>query len=145
MFVARYTNNPEGDIQRGWSGFMGAEAETVQKFVALFIYDAPEDADEMSDDALLDWLLDTHDIDLRYDEALGAWRQVHHDGLSCWPLDAETAEEACAEAAEMDKGGKIAWAGFGSYTQGKVRYVGRIEGTGDPLHIFECDHTQVEA
>jgi len=145
MFVARYTDNPEGDIKRGWSGFMGVEAETVQRFVALYTYDAPDDADEMSDDDLLDWLMDTHNIDLRYDEALEMWRQVHHDGLSCWPLDAETAEDALAEAAEMDHAGQIGWSGFGSYTEGKVTYVGRIEGTHDPLHVFECDYAIVEA
>jgi hypothetical protein len=126
MLVARFTNNPIGDIKRGWSGYMGCAWETLEEAADFFgIYeneDGEYDIEKMMED---------HDI--RFDTDVNLYREVHHDGLSCWKLQASTIEEAIEEA----KTAGFEWSGFGQATKGTVKYVCAVEGIED-LHIFEC-------
>ena len=158
MYVTRYTLTPHYDIQRDWSGWMGdgfdSEVEGLE-FVLEQAGVAGEDLDERWEnwqdedwrpwhhrdtESYIDFLRDLasdHDIEVAYNEAWGRWQHVHHSGLSCWPLEAETLEEALAEAASRS----FDWSGFGHRTLGKVVYVCAL---GDDLHLFECDDTTPE-
>lgn len=162
MFVARFTDNPEHDIERGWSAYFMdfttdlkealettgcyLDDETVSKTQAKWIRTYGE---MYEDDAtfLADYLADLAvQQNLRQDPHSGAWRPFHHDGLSCWALDATTAEDALAEAATRDD---IDWGGFGQCTVGKVRLVGKVPPVGDALkdeflYVFECEDVMNE-
>jgi len=157
MYVARYTDNPEEDIKRGWSGWMGCNWATKE--------DAIDDLIEMPDDDELEakqqrWIRTwgelyedydrfiadlrdslADDFDIRFDEYHNEWRHCHHDGLSCWALDAGTADAAVAEAKSKDADGKIIWAFEGDKTHGEVKLVGHVS---VDLYIFECDYTTGE-
>lgn len=164
MFVARYTNNPEGDVKRGWSGWGlggGMTWASLDEWATETAQgpDFEDDIDERQErwvrtygseyedwevfaQAYLEDLADQNNI--RYDEVNECWRQVHHEGLSCWALDAATIEDAIAEATQKHEAERIAWAGSGYATTGKVAYVVTIEGTDDLLHIFKCDNAVPE-
>lgn len=90
---------------------------------------------------------ETHDIVL--DPRGGTWRAKHHDGLSCWALDAGTLEEAMAEAVSKHTTGAIEWGGFGWQTQGDVKHVVKVwqsdaGSDAGQLWIFECDDVSHE-
>ena len=151
MFVARYSFNPEYDARRNWSAWIGVEGDTPEA-VARLIADVVEHPSTLTDETgeRVDWedapealkiayVLDNEDI--RYHEVAGKWMHVHHAGLSCWSLDAETLDEAVEEAREKDARGEIEWGGFGQCTVGKVKYVASISGV---LHIFACDYVTSE-
>lgn len=159
MYVARYTHNPEEDIKRGWSGWMGQNWPTREAALSELV-EMPGD-DEMDErqqrwirtwgemyedrakfvEDLRDDLAERQGIDLRYDEFYHEWRRVHHDGLSCFCLDAETAEAAIAEARDLDASKQIHWWGDGDYTHGAVTLVGHV---GGDLYVFECDYASCE-
>jgi len=152
MYVARYSFNPEYDADRNWSAWIGIDgssaedvalqiADVVQHPPALFDsetgeYYAWEDAPEWMK---IDYVLKHEDI--RYHEIARRWMHVHHEGLSCWRLDAETLDEAVEEARVKDARGEIEWGGFGFATIGAVKYVASVSET---LHIFECNHVTSE-
>jgi hypothetical protein len=151
MYVARYSFNPEYDAVRNWSAWIGVEGETPED-VALQIADVVDHPSMLTDETgervfwedapealKVEWVLDNEDI--RYHEAAGKWMHVHHEGLSCWSLDAETLDEAIEEAREKDESGEIEWGGFGQCTVGNVKYVASVN---DTLHIFECDYVTSE-
>lgn len=134
MYVARFTADPQDDIQRGWSGWMGCDWKTLQ--------DAAEfhgiETDSQDNDELLD-LLSEEGYDIRFDERLNAWRLVHHEGLSCFSLEASSVEAAIEEARNAD----LKWHGFGSRTLGAVKLVASVDGI-DNLYIFECSDATTE-
>jgi len=135
MFVARYSLNIKADIKRGWSGYFEPAYETLDDAARLGYW--PTEWDEEEDAA--DWL-EANDIDFRHDPENGGWRHVHHNGLSCWVLDAERENAALFEAATKDNGGEIGWHGFGYATRGKVRLVA----SWGILHILEVDYVTME-
>ena len=151
MFVARYSFNPEYDAIRNWSAWIGVEGDTPEA-VARLIADVVEHPSMLTDETgervawedapealKVAYVLDNEDI--RYHEVASKWMHVHHEGLSCWSLDAETLDEAIEEAREKDALGEIEWGGFGQCTVGKVKYVASINET---LHIFECEYVTSE-
>ena len=156
MFVARFTLTPEYDIKRNWSAWMGMDFATELEAYE-FIAEQQVDSDVLDEkwerwqdeehatwhhrdhSSRLDFLQDTVNADIRYNEEWNRWQIVHHDGLSCWPLDSVTVEGAVSEAQNAG----LDWYGFGSSTIGKVRYVCSVDGV-EFLHIFECEDTSVE-
>lgn len=125
-YVARYTSNPEVDIERGWSGYFGyGDWATIDEAY----------------DGIIEVGGDPDRADIRFDEYEGLYRLVHHDGLSCWELEAETIEDAIEEARRLDNAGSIVWGGFGYQTHGDVRVIAQVH---DDLYIFECDYTTQE-
>lgn len=156
MFVARFTFSPEYDVQRNWSGWMGVDFATeleAYEFVAEHNIDSDtlnekwekwQDEDHATwhhrdHSNRLDFLQDVVNVDIRYNEVWGRWQIVHHNGLSCFSLDAETVEDAVSEA----KTSNFGWFGFGQSTEGKVKYVCPVDGV-DYLHIFECEYASNE-
>lgn len=155
MFVARFTLTPEYDIQRNWSAWMGMDFETQEEaYEAVAEQQINEEIYEMWEkwqdedyqtwhkrdhDSWIDFLQDKVNADIRFNEVWNRWQVVHHDGLSCWILDAESVEDAVTEAKQSN----LVWYGFGSHTVGKVSYVCAVEGI-EHLHIFECEDTSVE-
>ena len=133
-YVARFTTDPEADIKRGWSGWMGVTYSSLKSAVNELLGDVEEvafgDIDDLGDDELADMLSDAG-RDVRFDEAFGEYRLVHHEGLSCFRLDAQTLDEAVIEQ-HPDAIGE------GWKTVGTVRHI--CEVASDPgWHIFECD------
>ena len=152
MYVARYSFNPKYDADRNWSAWIGIEgcsAEDVALQIADVVSHPPALVDWATDECFswddapeglkVTYVLENEDI--RYHEGARKWMHVHHEGLSCWRLDAETLEDAIEEARELDSRGEIEWAGFGYATVGNVTYVASVSET---LHIFECDYVTSE-
>jgi hypothetical protein len=149
MFVARYSFNPEYDVQRRWSAYMeptSARKEGLAELlIELGVVKLPRRLDEAywngdDVDAAIEYVLETYDI--RYHDDARLWMLVHNPrGLSCWPLSAGSVEEAIAEAIALDSTNAIQWGSFGWVTVGNVRYVASVS---EILHIFECDDVQKE-
>jgi hypothetical protein len=149
MFVARYSFNPEYDVQRRWTAYMSPTSATKEGLAELLIelgvanlpprlHEAYWAGDDV--DAAIEYVLETYDI--RYHDLAGLWMLVHNPrGLSCWPLTASSLDEAIQEATALDNSNDIQWWGFGWVTVGDVRYVASVS---DILHIFECEDVQKE-
>jgi len=151
MFVARYSFNPEYDVQRRWTGYPEPKSATKEGLAELLIElgvaklprrlnDAYWDGDAEDAEAAIQYVLETYDI--RFHEDAGLWMLVLNPrGLSCWPLKAGSVEEAIEEATALDNNNDIQWGGFGWVTVGDVRYIASVTGI---LHIFECEDVQKE-
>lgn len=131
VYVARFTLDPQDDIERGWSGFMGVAFNTLRNAAKTFLDIDTEELDAADEDQL-ESMLDDAGYDIRFDKKLGLYRHVHHTGLSCFALNAETLEDALVES-HPDAIGE------GWYTIGKVTYVCPVPND-DGWHIFECQH-----
>lgn len=135
-YVARYTTDPSGDIARGWSAWMSdgwtTEREALEAVARMLpaYSDYSEAYPDLSDEEVVALILDREELDVRYHPTLRRWYHVHHEGLSCWPLEAESDEEAIVEA----RGADLSWSGFGAATVGAVRLVGHVTGE---LYVFE--------
>lgn len=138
MYVARFTETPNEDIERGWSGYFAPfeqDLRSALEFIGV-------DTDDYEDDELEDI---ADEYKMMQDPHTKAWRPFHHYGLSCWALSATTEEEAIEEA----KNAKISWGGFGQRTMGNVELVATISDTGDiekdgVLRVFKCEDAQNE-
>jgi hypothetical protein len=156
MYVARYTNNPEEDIKRGWSGWMGEAWDSKEEANKDLIEKIYADVEELEakqqryiakwGDDYSDWDYFINDIvsdkyDVRYDEYNEVFRLCHHDGLSCWKIDADNLQDAIKEASTKDTDSTISWSGEGYKTGGLVKVAAHVN---DELYIFECDYTTGE-
>lgn len=162
MYVARFSDNIQNDIERGWSGYF-AEFDTDVRSALLNIGVAVEedkletrqqrwintygDAYEDYESFLNEYLLElAEEHNLRQDPHTQAWRPFHHQGLSCFALEADNLDSAIREATE----GALSWGGFGQATVGTVKALHKITGTGnlekdDFLWILECDDVKPES
>ena len=138
MLVARFTPNPAADIARGWSGTGGDGA---------FLFDSLEEAIatlgdlELFDEKYRGRAGDdeiAEKFGFRFDTHLGKWREFHHWGLSCWPLDSGSDLSAMLEAKLRCEEGSIASGGVGWATVGTVYTVAKVPEIPN-LWIFECD------
>ena len=141
-YVARYTDTPLEDVKRNWSAHMGergnlwsaADTALAQHGIDTNDYDTEEEILEE---------LEKIGLEFRQYPDTEMWGQFHHEGLSCWPLEAKNAEDAVTEAKKLATTNKILWGGFGSATTGKVEYVKPVSGI-DDLHIFKCEGHETE-
>jgi len=160
MLVARFTFTPEKDIERGWSGWIGEDWPSFEEAAIELLATYTEIDEDVLDDLWEEWqdpdwhswhhrdldsydeflqdLLEENEIEVSFNEAWKRWQHVHHAGLSCWALEASTFEEAVEEAK-----GSAQWHGFGDATEGRVKYLGPVEGEAN-LHIFECESVSPE-
>lgn len=143
-YVARWSQNIEGDIQRGWSAWQSGQwgcADLGDFLSSLYLTDAYSE-DELTPE-LLEEIAEENNV--IFDEVDGCWRQFHHNGLSCYPLNAETVEEAIEIVSTENVGDG---AGFGHRTIGKVRVVARIhelvDGENYALYVLECEDSLPE-
>ncbi len=148
MFVARYSYDPQYDIERGWTAYMAPTARTQEGLAELLIelglVKLPERLDSAywdgDTEAAVNYVLETQDI--RFHELAGLWMLVHNPkGLSCWPLNAGSVEGAIEEARSLDAEKAVEWGNFGWVTVGNVRYVASVSNI---LHIFECEDVERE-
>ena len=137
VYVARFTNNPEADIQRGWSAFMGERGNLWSAADMVMTQHGYDTNDYETEDEILE-VLEEIGVEFRQYPENGEWAQFHHEGLSCWPLNATTTDDAICEAIALANNKKIEWAGFGSATEGKVEYICPVSGI-ENLHIFSCE------
>lgn len=160
MYVARFTETPDNDIERGWSAYMcGFDTdnprEALQDIAGVIFED--EELDEIQQRYINTWGENYEDREtfeadyfgkqcekygLVLDPHRNVYKPFHHDGLSCWALEATTIEEAIEEAKRTIS--DFEWGGFGQKTIGDVKKVAKVEGTGNAvvdafLWIFECD------
>lgn len=141
-YIVRNTFTPEADIDRNWSAWIGGAWSTEAQALAALAEETPlygrlMDEGRLDEDEVIERVLASEDFDVRYNAAYGKWQHVHHDGLSCYALEAETEAEAWIEA----EAGEFPWYGFGRSTVGQVRLVGHVR---DDLYLFWCDDTTPE-
>jgi len=150
VYIARFTSDPVADIQRGWSGWFGGQYKTrIEYVIENTSVDVLEAAYQRSSEDDYDAFLSAYAEDcaddevIRYDPQCGAYRIFHHDGLSCWALEAQTEADAIAEARHLASSGSIEHGSIGQRTHGRVVLAAAVEGI-ETLHIFWCDSTSAE-
>jgi len=150
MYIARFTTQPAADIERGWSGWFGGQYKTRIEYVientSVDVLEAAYQRSSEEDyDAFLESYAEDHADDevIRFDAQCGAYRVFHHDGLSCWALEAQTEADAIAEARQLASSGEIQHGSLGQRTHGRVVLVGAVEGI-ETLYVFWCDSTSAE-
>jgi len=133
-YVARFTQTPENDAQRNWSGYFAPFYIDTKEALEFFGF-LPEGFDYMDEEEKAEINLDeiAENNSLMRDPHTKAWRPFHHNGLSCWELEATNLADAITEAKERSD---ISWGGFGQRTIGKVAMVANVSGD---LYIFSCD------
>jgi hypothetical protein len=141
MFVVRRTSNPAADLARGWSAWNGIyEAHPASLPSVGQLCDAGEiDSDDIPDDAAdaAEWINDETAAHVRRCPATGLYADYHHDGISSYEIEAETLDEAIAEAAAAKHTwitGGVAACGLKSYHH--VR---------DDIYVFECESVESQA
>lgn len=142
-YVIRTTRNPEYDIQRNWSAWMGdgysneiIALEDVLLLVASMDAQDAFNAQEREDnyEVFLRDLANRYNVDVRYHEVACRWMHVHHDGLSVYALHAQTENEARIEATSHG----AHFSGDGQRTIGKVQYLGVVNADKN-IHLFFCE------
>ena len=124
ILAARFSNDINADIKRGWSAWMHPNlGGTVEECL--------EDAELLG--------LDTVDIREFPD---GGFALVHHDGLSCYVLESTEVESAIEEVKASTHSGD----GYGEVTIGKVKVLKsvKIKGCRRTLHILEIEDYESE-
>ncbi len=127
IFVARFTECPEYDIERGWSAWMDYEGETKGELMDSYRSEHPE--------------ADLRKLRVGYHKVHKRWVVIHHKGLSCFALSSSTPETACEEAVRKFENGEIEREGFGQMTDGKVSLVRCLPQANGSLCIFSCERT----
>lgn len=140
-YAIRYSPDIHADLARGWSAWMEARFSSLLDLVETYcgdydVADYLESCDSDIDNALLD-LADARNLDVRRDPATGQWCLVHHDGLSCYALNAASMDAA------LDEGAVLAAAigepvGNGDRTYGDVSLVADL---GAGWYLLQCDDT----
>lgn len=128
MLVARFSDNIEADIKRGWSTWMlpglGGSYEDCLQDIEDFGF---------------------RDAEIReFPEYPGCYGVVHHEGLSCYPLESENVDDAIAEVLDS----KLDGSGYASATIGKVTLLKSVSSKEirsiRDLHILEVDDCETE-
>ncbi|GIV35340.1 MAG: hypothetical protein KatS3mg031_2875 [Chitinophagales bacterium] len=98
-YVVRYSLDPAKDLERNWSTFAGAECE-----FGPFSYPA-ETEDEAREEYAAYIGISPEEVtkEFRWHNGLNSYAQVHYEGLGAWELNANTLEEAVAEAKGMNE------------------------------------------
>lgn len=114
-YVVRFTFDPKKDLKRNWSTFANAECEfgpihsPKNKYQArmgvaswlgidrkeIEIHDTPRGFMLVNEHL-------TRPIEFRWHNGLKCYAQVHYEGLGAWELNANTLEEAIAEATNIE-------------------------------------------
>lgn len=128
MFVARFSDNIQDDIKRGWSTWMTPG-------LGGSIADCEQDIEDGYAEGVI----------REFPEFPGCFGIVHHEGLSCYYLESETLDDAIEEVkgcAGMDG------SGFGYATVGEVKLIKTISrkelGSIRDLHILEVEDCECE-
>lgn len=137
-YVARYSTSIEKDITLGFSCWLGDHGTDIVSALEIDGFNGEElearyerfGSEYDSFEAYLkDVVLDESNI--VWDERFGAYRTFHHNGLSCWALEAETEAEAIEEARNVSMDMTLA-----QHTIGSIRIVAEVA---ENLYLLECD------
>lgn len=146
-YVVRTSVRINADIARGYSCnrvgyqkpehsmlFDGIEAELEAKFPSAESRDIREMALERLCGEFLGGLVQ--------DDYSGLWFELHHFGLSCYRLEADTKDAALAEAMSQDPydGGVSG----GDVTVGTVRLIASWRKAGYWMHLLWCEDVRAE-
>lgn len=124
MLVARFSDNIEMDIKRGFSCWM-------HPGLGGSIKECERDAEELG-----------LNCDVR-ELPEGGYGLVHHEGLSCYALDAETVEAAIEE---VKNNNRYDGSGFGHTTVGEIKLLASVNiGKQRMLHILEVEGVECES
>lgn len=143
-YVVRNTFTPEYDIERNWSAWIGGAWDTREAALRSLAEDSPRYSEfldryygQLDENEIIERIIEAEQFDVRHNRAYNKWQHVHHEGLSCYELEAETEAGAWEEA----RAGEFPWFGFGRSTRGAVRLIGHVRGD---LYLFWCDDTTTE-
>lgn len=126
MFVIRESLDIEKDLSRNWSSFCGGGAdgpicgETEAEAIAQWC----EWTDQPAEDA----------PEMRFHNGIQGWCEYHYDGLGAWEMEAETEEEAIAEATGQSGLASTMEEGSGHFFAEQVKKWHRV---GDNIYIIE--------
>lgn len=128
MLVARYSDNIQNDINRGWSAWMTPGLAGTY-----------EDCQQDIEDGF-----GNGDI-VEFPEFPGCYGIKHHNGLSCYELESENIEDAIKEVKETSN---MDGSGYGSKTVGTIKLLKTIPASEmhsiRNLHILEVEDTESE-
>lgn len=143
-YVVRTSERILEDVSRGFSCFMGvypsAEhtpqyAEAEARLEEKFPFAESEEIREMALDAICGEFPGGV-VEL----APAVWAVFHHEGLSCYRLEADTKEAALAEARQQSPH----IGGDGDATVGAVRLIASWRRDGCWMHLLECEDVRAE-
>lgn len=139
-YVARYSTSIEKDIELGFSCWLGTLGTDVVSALEIDGFNGEElearyERFGSEYDSLEAYLKDAvlDESNIVWDERFGAYRTFHHNGLSCWALEAETEAEATVEAMQYATPGGMELA---QYTIGSIRIVAEVA---ENLYLLECE------
>jgi len=155
-YVARFSDNIQADLERGWSAWMGSRSqdlEDVLEFCGITAEQIENGWERWQDPDWHPWhhrdttdreeflldLAENENHDIRFDAVADAWAAVHHDGLSCFRLEAETEADAIQELANV--AAETVSFSSGDMTEGAVRLVHSRD---DGWHLLQADGVWIE-
>jgi hypothetical protein len=129
IFVVRETSHPEADLARNWSSPTGGFSNGEMCGTSF----ASAEAAKAHWDAF--YQDDVPAPDFRFHPAYGSFTEVHYEGLGAWNLEAETLEEAIAEATTCEWGLTVnSGAGDGHFLANEVVSFHKVR---EDLYVFE--------
>lgn len=133
-FVVRFSTNIQNDIERNWSAWMNQRFSSLEALKAeSTMYETAYYENDENEEAALETL------DIRVDPHTNEYCIVHHNGLSCFALEAETTEEAEEEASEFVSSFNGVW--DGQLTRGGIELVKDL---GNNWYLLEAEDTGME-
>lgn len=128
MLVARFSENIEADIKRGWSTWMTPG-----------LGGSYEDCEQDIEDGFANGEI------REFPEHHGCFGIVHHEGLSCYCLEADNINDAIEE---IKASPNMYGAGYGYATIGDVKLLMTVSakeiGSQRDLHILEVEDCEKE-
>ena len=127
MIVVRFSKNIQADVKRNWSAWMNTRTENLAEFIQVCLDHCwSEKASELQDEENYQEALEIFEelLDIRIDG--NQYAIVHHDGLSCFGLEAEEEKEAITEAEEFVENFDMSFFVNGDKTLGEIKIIKEI-------------------
>ncbi len=140
-YAVRFSTRIQEDIKRGWSAWMNTRTENLAEFVQICLnFCWNEKASNLQDEERYEEVLEIYEdiLDIRMDG--NQYAIVHHEGLSCFGLEAEEEEEAIEEAVEFVNNFDGSFA-IGEMTIGEIKIIKEIQ---DGWYLLETEDFTAE-
>jgi len=140
-YAVRFSTRIQEDIKRGWSAWMNTRTENLVEFLQICLDHCwSEKANELQDKEEYEEALEIFEelLDIRMDG--NSYAITHHDGLSCFGLEAEEENEAIEEAENFVKNFDDSFA-IGEMTIGEIKIIKEIQ---DGWYLLETEDFTAE-